>query len=49
MELINLIPVYEGGVAPAFGQPGGGTQYCFFDSIQELLNAGSLEEVYIIR
>ena len=43
------IPVYEGGVAPAFGQPGWGTQYYFFDSIQELLNAGSLEEVYIIR
>ena len=41
---LNRYPIYEGGVAPAFGQPGGGgTQYCFFDSIQELLNAESLE------
>ncbi|MDX1874325.1 glycohydrolase toxin TNT-related protein [Mycolicibacterium sp. 120266] len=44
-EVIRPIPLWEGPIAPAMGQPGGGVQYYFTRPIVDLLNAGYLREV----
>lgn len=44
-EVVRPIPIWEGPIAPAMGQPGGGIQYYFTTSIVDLLNAGYLREV----
>lgn len=44
-EVVRPIPIWEGPIAPAMGQPGGGTQYYFPRSIVDLVNAGYLREV----
>ncbi|WP_157849044.1 TNT domain-containing protein [Mycolicibacterium setense] len=44
-EVVRPIPIWEGPIAPAMGQPGGGTQYYFPNSIVDLVNAGYLKEV----
>jgi hypothetical protein len=43
-EAVRPIPIREGPIAPAMGQPGGGTQYYFTHSIVDLVNAGYLRE-----
>lgn len=44
-EVIKPIPVWEGPIAPAMGQPGGGVQYYTPRAIIDLVNAGYLREV----
>jgi hypothetical protein len=44
-EVVRPIPVWEGPIAPAMGQPGGGLQYYMPTSIVDLVNAGYLREV----
>jgi hypothetical protein len=44
-EVVKPIPVWEGPIAPAMGQPGGGTQYYMPHSVIDLVNAGYLREV----
>lgn len=44
-EVVKPIPVWEGPIAPAMGQPGGGTQYYMPHSVVDLVNAGYLKEV----
>ncbi|MDO3399725.1 TNT domain-containing protein [Mycolicibacterium neoaurum] len=44
-EVVRPIPIWEGPIAPAMGQPGGGLQYYFPRSIVDLVNAGYLREV----
>ncbi|WP_157531130.1 glycohydrolase toxin TNT-related protein [Mycobacterium sp. IS-1496] len=44
-EVVRPLPIWEGKIAPAMGQPGGGTQYYFTQPIVDLLNAGYLREV----
>jgi hypothetical protein len=44
-EVVRPIPIWEGPIAPAMGQPGGGIQYYFTTSIVDLLNAGYLREI----
>jgi hypothetical protein len=44
-EVVQPVEVQGGEVAPWFGQPGGGIQYEFSDSIENLVNAGVLRRV----
>jgi hypothetical protein len=44
-EVIRPLPIWEGPIAPAMGQLGGGIQYYFPNAIVDLLNAGYLKEV----
>lgn len=44
-EVVRPIPVWEGAIAPAMGQPGGGTQYYLPEAIVDLVNAGYLREI----
>jgi hypothetical protein len=44
-RVVRPIPAWEGPIAPAMGQPGGGTQYYMPASIVDLVNAGYLEEI----
>ncbi|GFG67512.1 hypothetical protein MKUB_50020 [Mycobacterium kubicae] len=44
-EVLRPLPVWEGPIAPAMGQPGGGTQYYFPRPIVDLVNAGYLREI----
>ncbi|GAA3439682.1 TNT domain-containing protein [Kutzneria kofuensis] len=44
-EVVHPIPVWEGPIAPAMGQDGGGTQYYMPHSVIDLVNAGYLREV----
>ncbi|PJE23929.1 MAG: hypothetical protein CK431_08700 [Mycobacterium sp.] len=44
-EVLRPVPVWEGPIAPAMGQPGGGVQYYFPRSIVDLVNAGYLREI----
>jgi len=44
-EVVRPIPVWEGPIAPAMGQDGGGTQYYMPHSVIDLVNAGYLREV----
>ncbi|OLR90975.1 TNT domain-containing protein [Actinokineospora bangkokensis] len=44
-EVVRPIPVWEGPIAPAMGQPGGGTQYVLPHSVVDLVNAGYLREI----
>lgn len=44
-EVLRPVPVWEGHIAPAMGQPGGGVQYYFPRSIIDLVNAGYLREI----
>ncbi|HEU5474959.1 MAG TPA: glycohydrolase toxin TNT-related protein [Actinophytocola sp.] len=44
-EVVRPIPVWEGSIAPAMGQPGGGVQYYLPTSIVDLVNAGYLKEI----
>jgi hypothetical protein len=44
--VLRPIEVQAGEIAPWFGQPGGGTQYMFSQTIDELINAGILGRVY---
>ena len=45
-EVVRPIPIWEGPIAPAMAQPGGGVQYYFPQAIVDLLNAGYLREVH---
>jgi hypothetical protein len=44
-EVVRPIPIWQGPIAPAMGQPGGGIQYYFTHPIVDLVNAGYLREV----
>ena len=44
-EVVRPIPVWQGPIAPALGQPGGGMQYYLPHAIVDLVNAGYLREV----
>ncbi|MGE2713288.1 glycohydrolase toxin TNT-related protein [Mycolicibacterium litorale] len=44
-EVVRPVPMWQGPIAPAMGQPGGGVQYYFTHSIVDLVNAGYLREV----
>ncbi|OBF86269.1 hypothetical protein A5791_20780 [Mycobacterium sp. 852002-51163_SCH5372311] len=44
-EVVRPIPIWEGRIAPAMGQPGGGVQYYFTRPIVDLVNAGYLKEI----
>ncbi|WP_156754613.1 TNT domain-containing protein [Actinokineospora pegani] len=44
-EVLRPLPVWEGPIAPAMGQPGGGTQYVLPHSVVDLINAGYLREI----
>lgn len=44
-EALRPIPVWEGPIAPAMAQPGGGMQHQFPHPIVDLLNAGYLREI----
>jgi hypothetical protein len=44
-EVVRPIPVWEGRIAEAMGQPGGGTQYFMPEAVVDLVNAGYLREV----
>jgi len=44
-EVVKPIPIWEGPIAPAMGQPGGGVQYYLPTSIVDLVNAGYLKEI----
>ena len=44
-EVVRPIPVWEGRIAEAMGQPGGGTQYFMPHPVVDLVNAGYLREV----
>ncbi|PWW61849.1 TNT domain-containing protein [Actinokineospora spheciospongiae] len=44
-EVVRPLPVWEGPIAPAMGQPGGGTQYVLPHSVVDLINAGYLREI----
>lgn len=44
-EVVRPIPIWEGSIAPAMGQPGGGIQYYFTRPIVDLVNAGYLREI----
>ncbi|MEV6611858.1 TNT domain-containing protein [Kutzneria sp. NPDC051319] len=44
-EVVKPIPVWEGPIAPAMKQDGGGTQYYMPHSVIDLVNAGYLREV----
>jgi len=44
-EVIKPVEVQSGEIAPWFDQPGGGIQYRFNDTIQNLINNGILREV----
>jgi len=44
-EIIKPVEVQSGEIAPWFDQPGGGIQYRFNDTIQNLINNGILREV----
>ncbi|MBN7482859.1 glycohydrolase toxin TNT-related protein [Mycobacteroides abscessus] len=46
-EVVKSIPIWQGRIAPAMGQPGGGIQYYFPRSIVDLVNAGYLKEVLL--
>jgi hypothetical protein len=43
-EVVKPIPVWEGPIAEAMGQPGGGTQYYMPHPVIDLVNAGYLRE-----
>ena len=45
MKLLKPIEVKAGEIAPWFNQPGGGTQYMFNKSIEELIKTGILRKV----
>jgi Tuberculosis necrotizing toxin len=44
-EVVRPIPVWEGQIAEAMGQPGGGTQYYMPAAVVDLVNSGYLREV----
>jgi len=44
-ELQQDITVKGGITAPAFGQPGGGVQYLFPDSMSSLVESGAIRRV----
>jgi hypothetical protein len=44
-EVVRPIPVWEGPIAEAMGQPGGGIQYFMSHPVVDLVNAGYLREV----
>ncbi|MGH3878648.1 MAG: TNT domain-containing protein [Actinophytocola sp.] len=44
-EVVQPIPVWAGPIAPAMGQPGGGTQFYMPNAVVDLVNAGYLREV----
>jgi hypothetical protein len=44
-EVVKELPVWEGRIAPAMGQPGGGIQYYLPYSAVDLLIAGYIREV----
>jgi len=44
-EIVKPIDAMGGKIAPWFDQPGGGTQYKLFNTIQELLDGGFLRKV----
>jgi hypothetical protein len=44
-EVVKPIPAWEGSIAPAMGQPGGGVQYWLPHSVVDLVNAGYLREI----
>lgn len=44
-EVVNPVEVKAGEIAPWFDQPGGGTQFKFDKSINELLDAGIIKKV----
>lgn len=44
-EVVRPVPIWQGPIAPAMGQSGGGIQYYFPNSIVDLVNAGYLREV----
>ncbi|BBZ61991.1 glycohydrolase toxin TNT-related protein [Mycolicibacterium monacense] len=44
-EVVRPVPIWQGSIAPAMGQPGGGVQYYFTQPIVDLVNAGYLREV----
>lgn len=46
-EVMRPLPVQSGGIAPAFGMPGGGTQYFTGgSSVRDLVNGGYLRELH---
>lgn len=44
-RVLRKVKAEAGRIAPAFGEPGGGTQYKFGKSIADMIAAGQLEEV----
>jgi hypothetical protein len=44
-RVVRPIPVWEGAIAPAMGQEGGGTQYFMPAAVVDLVNMGYLEEL----
>ncbi|MGV9797639.1 TNT domain-containing protein [Mycobacterium sp. NPDC003449] len=46
-EVVRPVPIWQGPIAPAMGQPGGGIQYYFPNSIVDLVNAGYLKETQL--
>lgn len=48
-EVVRPIPIWQGPIAPAMAQSGGGIQYYFPHAIVDLLNAGYLREIHFER
>ncbi len=44
-KVVKPIDIMEGKIAPWFGQPGGGIQFFFNESIWDLINRGDLMEL----
>jgi hypothetical protein len=43
-EVVKPLPVWEGGIAPQMGEPGGGVQHYLPFSVQTLIDGGYLKE-----
>ena len=43
-EVIKPLPVWQGGIAPQMGEPGGGVQHYLPVSVEALIKAGYLRE-----
>lgn len=44
-EVLQPVPAWQGAIAPAMGQPGGGTQWYTTQSVVDLIAAGYLREL----
>jgi hypothetical protein len=44
-EVVRPVVVRSGTVAPAFGQPGGGTQHFMGQSVRDLVRSGHLRPI----